>query len=232
MGGHVATIEREGTVKTKPILFSAPMVRALLNGSKTQTRRVVKPLKGEELDPDGVYDFYPGDIERERCPYGHEGDLLWVRETLECGEGTLDYAEGGDVCSYLETDKEAAVWDRYVKNEHGLCGGKIPSIFMPRWASRLTLEIDDVRVQRLKSISISDAIAEGIERTSANSFRSYLSGGHIVAPGIDTAAIASYFTLWESINGSESLAADPWVYAIKFKTHHCNVDHLLGKQAS
>jgi hypothetical protein len=204
-------------MKARPILFSSPMVRALLDGSKTQTRRAIKPRKGEELEPDGIYDLHPGDLELARCPYGHAGDLLWVRETWMKAHNLATHTSPRH-CLYAADGDCIQKWT--------------PSIHMPRWASRITLEIIDVRVQRLKSISIADAIAEGIERTSATSFRSYFSGGHIAAPGKDTAAIASYFTLWESINGSGSLAADPWVYVIEFKVHQCNVDQLLGKQAA
>ncbi len=223
-------------MKITPILFSAPMVRALREGRKTQTRRVIKPIGGEDLDPEGVYELHPGDLELARCPYGKPGDLLWVRETFgyvspdenlrpisECTveyradlpEGSSDYP-GEWPADIAKGDPDTPKWK--------------PSIHMPRAASRLTLEITGVRVERLASITVADAIAEGIERTSANSFRSYLSGGVITAPGKDSAAVASYLSLWEAINGAQSLAANPWVYVIEFSVHLTNIDALLRER--
>lgn len=235
------------------ILFSGAMVRALLDGSKTQTRRVIKPLSKRHpivnLREDGfdTHDLYSGahndpkswgfagaedgcDMALERWPdlnpygmpahldpYKLHGSMVWVRETWMKAHNFATHTSPRH-CLYAADGECIQKWT--------------PSIHMPRWASRITLEITAVRAERLQDISTADAIAEGIERTGTDMFRSYLSGGHIVAPRKDAAAIASYFTLWESINGAESLAANPWVWVIEFKVHQCNVDALLGKQAA
>ena len=181
-------------MKARPILFSAPMVRALLDGTKVQTRRIIKPRGGDEIDPEGIYENHPGDIELARCPYGQVGDLLWVRESF----GLLD-------------DKTILYPATYDMAQRPWLNWK-PSIHMPRTASRITLGITSVRVERLQSISRGDAMDEGCP------FPNMAKGPN---------PVDWYADLWREINGSESWEANPWVYAIDFVVHHANVDELL-----
>lgn len=179
-------------MKERPILFSGPMVRALLAGTKTQTRRVMKvqpPADGYELATcisttgdrrdegrqhwlkrDG-YRVLDGSQPYFSCPYGQPGDRLWVRETCRADE----LPDGLDGVRYLADDHfepikntEGAA-DQWVSMHHyrggnggGLIGPTVPPIHMPRWASRITLDITAVRVERLQDISEADAVAEGI----------------------------------------------------------------------
>ena len=191
-----------------PILFSAPMVKAILEGRKTQTRRVVKPQP--KLDPAGAtFRYQKGsalcsywvpndagirDISRlcaEQCPYGVPGDRLWVKETFVEYPPLLPTDSHGTVHYHADDEHDGVrPWN----------GQKWkPSIFMPRWASRITLEIEYVRVQRLQEISEEDAIAEGIEPiVSMGTYRTWKN----YAPGLPAhvTAIESYRTLWNSIN--------------------------------
>lgn len=183
-------------MKERPILFSAPMVRAILEGRKTQTRRVVKelPLLGvpsawcaaaKAQDPGWVH--IVGDY-RRFCPYGAPGDRLWVRETW-CDTFAEDDDSRGGYC-YAATNKgpEPLRWR--------------PSIYMPRRASRLTLEIEAVRVERLQEINADDAEKEGCGCGVNDE-----TGG----------PVARFKTLWESINGPGSWNANHWVWVIQFK---------------
>lgn len=215
-------------MKERPILFSAPMVRALLAGTKTQTRRVVKV----QPEPGFIGNYGPGNpfIRGERgdirCPYGQPGDRLWVRETwqgplLDSEEHEAQFSEDGPdafkkpgFCAYRATDTLDAI------DEDGKDLGWRPSIHMPRWASRITLEITDVRVQRLQDIGEADAIAEGIERGEdffgCPCWKAYgePAGSDVVFPDDP---IGSYASLWTSINGPGSWDANPWVWAIEFR---------------
>jgi hypothetical protein len=167
------------------------MVRAILDGRKTQTRRVVKPKKWMLNDWSGL-----------ACPYGAPGDRLWVRETFTCVAGP-DILPGRVV--YRADEPELDVrWT--------------PSIHMPRYRSRILLEVEDVRAERLNHISGADAVAEGIEaygqlvgNSVFTTFRDYLTGAK------DRAARQSFETLWESINGPGSWAANPWVWVVEFR---------------
>lgn len=191
------------------------MVRALLAGTKTQTRRVVKPQP--EYDADmlgGVYMFTPpkgvgsntafayakdpakSSLLLATCPYGQPGSRLWVRETLfwSAHEDSWCYQAGNDqlmiepTARILLTPKPA-----------------IPSIHMPREASRLLLEVVSVRVERLQDIGAHDALAEGVEYQYRND-----------CPP-DERAITAYKELWASINGPDSWDANPWVWCMEFK---------------
>jgi len=212
-------------VKERPILFSAPMVRAVLDGRKTQTRRLVKPqpdhhwqsLPGYRLDMPAS-DLVNGSTWRI-CPYGVVGDRLWVRETW----GLLSYTDETEWHrgSLKGLRDQRTFWDVAYRAEYGLgqmyrepdrdTGRWRPSIYMPCWASRLTLEITGVRVERLNDIGEADAIAEGIEREGGG-WRNYLdtSTPHLTPQ-------ASFATLWESINGGNSWAANPWVWVVQFR---------------
>lgn len=211
----------------RPILFSAPMVRALLAGTKTQTRRVVKPaLSGREWVEqretggfwrcaDGEPTCYAGVWETHEyaqqypiiCPYGQPGDRLWVREAhwwfKDEHDPVIGYAPpkltAEDVLYRADGDDGRRVWR--------------PSIHMPRWASRITLEVTGVRVERLQDISEADAIAEGIERSGTFNWRNYLDH-----PYADfTSARRSYRSLWEQINGPGSWDENPWVWVVSFR---------------
>jgi hypothetical protein len=186
-------------MKERPILFSAPMVRAILEGRKTQTRRVVK--KSAEMDTNGFMALVP---DEKKCPYGQAGDRLWVRETFH-------------VCPHHD--------DVFYKSDDLLLPRKCmahrrwrPSIHMPRWASRITLKITGVRVERLQDISEADAIAEGIE-PDGDFWKHY--GPHPLKDLGENVAHAypvnSFRSLWHSINGPESWAANPWVWVVEFK---------------
>ena len=195
------------THKERPILFSGPMVRALLAGRKTQTRRVVR-LDGNSDDfgfvrwqdgyPDGarpVFDIC-GEVFSRRCPYGQAGDRLWVRETWQCvSPGPLrDWPGIGDQRPRKVSHLNRSCVTIY-RADGEMPGDERwqPSIHMPRWASRLTLEITGVRVERLHDISEADAIAEGCD--SADGFRE----------------------LWGSINGDGAWDANPWVWVVVFR---------------
>ena len=190
-------------MKERPILFSAPMVRALLAGTKTQTRRVFKLPRGcswyEALGGEAAGqvqdDEGPGwwHVEEQRCPYGEPGDRLWVRETW--APRTLGaWTEMEKLMKPLyRADEDRPEWKRIWR----------PSIHMPRWASRITLEITGVRVERLQDISEADAVAEGVKNSL------HLPGGR--------SAKENFAHLWWTINGEESWEADPWVWVLEFK---------------
>jgi hypothetical protein len=206
-------------MKETPILFSAPMIRAILAGHKTQTRRVMKvqppdsryrlstvisttgnrKIEGKHhwVVVDG-YEVQQESLKYFRSPYGYKDDRLWVRETWKpAGENEyLYYAD-----DFTET---------LTKNiEKDLTFKWNPSIHMPRKASRITLEILQIRCERLKDISDSDALAEGIEPYS----------GYIVPKVFekDSVHIHRFKELWESINGNGSWDLNPYVWAITFK---------------
>lgn len=211
----------------RPILFAAPMVRALLEDRKTQTRRVVKPqpyvngykFTGQDilchednLPPSamlldigrGANRYTTSDLEgRETsCPFGVPGDLLWVRETWLPRLNNQAAIYRADW-----TDLDAAGFAGMYSDR-----GWRPSIHMPRWASRLTLKITDVRVQRVKDIDGLDAIAEGITRVEGE------------------APWRTFRRLWDSLHqDDEAFLANPWVWALTFEVLHANVDAVEAK---
>lgn len=139
---------------------------------------------------------------RKFCPYGLIGDRLWVKETFRPQDGMTTYCQHQDEIEYrADGDRPKEPTDCHWK----------PSIFMPRWASRITLEITGVRVERLNEISEEDAIAEGVEPLS-HGFKNYL-GADLQCGD----ARMSYMSLWESINGAGSWAKNPWVWCISFQ---------------
>lgn len=234
-------------MKERPIIFSAPMVRAILDGRKTQTRRVVKGIINadlfEPLGDDGGFlhsskctnfcDFACGGHEIA-CPYGVPGDRLWVRETWCCPDSTkkgglVGFAADG-WCGYRDAAGLLVPHGRILEAPgykecfpptgartfglKGYGGRWRPSIHMPRWASRLTLYITSVRVERLQAISEADAIAEGCEMDGAfPKEQPHVSGGMV---GWDDAR-EWYADLWDSINGKGSWAANPWVWVVEFR---------------
>lgn len=219
----------------RPILFSASMVRAILSGAKTQTRRICKPQpvsvggSGKrrvyrDEDFKSAWEDRKGDgycAQDRDCPYGAPGDVLWVKETWrtlhsqDCLKPTL-----------LDQDRSKITYEADKENRNPLWafGKTRVSIHMPRWASRLALRIKSVRVERLQEISEADAIAEGIERVdqshrgfSCTPWRNYRIGRpgemslHCSTPS------RSYMTLWECINGAGSWDANPFVWVIEFE---------------
>ncbi len=214
-------------MKERPILFSGPMVRAILSGQKTQTRRAVKapgwaPGSGDYtgrmqlgLSADGRVGLQAYFEHREtatwhgvRCPYGQPGDRLWVRETWMDLQGTgvehrdrdgkrQRYAYGADTPPGSHGDE--------CRKDFGLKWR--PSIHMPRAASRITLEVTGVRVERLQDISEADAIAEGLQRTAGGSW----------LPGPCDHPEWAYHQLWDQINGPGAWDANPWVWVVEFK---------------
>ncbi len=186
------------------MIFNAEMVRALLDGRKTQTRRIIKDCT---VGRDPISKFikigkkfigcYPEDVPeliRECCPYGVPGDRIWVRETwAEAG------ASAPDLKLYRANYPEhvPSIYENVPPAEEIRW---TPSIHMPRTASRILLEITDVRVERLRSMSQDDARAEGV----------------IAASGPMEAGLA-FRELWDSIYGEESWKANPWVWVIEFK---------------
>lgn len=232
-------------MKARPILMSAPMVRALLDGRKTQTRRVVKP---QPVFPHGVFEWTPkqkngiyciqtsdGTLPSEMsryCPYGKPGDLLWVRESF--WEGTNCYTDPSgesvgywtDKIEYLELRSKPGPWSEpYVSGVPWML--KRPSIHMPRRASRITLAVTGVRVERLQDISERDAYAEGV---TIPSHLAFASNGN---PDLRNEARDAYRQLWNGINGPGSWEANPWVWVLEFRVHQVNVnDFISSKEAA
>ena len=207
--------------REKPVIFSAEMVRAILAGTKIQTRRVVKPqppegttkLFGPELyspaveDRDGelrdgpeAFGVYTDDGEwGVKCPY-QPGGHLWVRETwCEYGKGKAIYR---------------ADYDRFTPISDGIGGPWKPSIFMPRWASRITLEVTHVQVERLREISAVDAIAEVEHRPGHKGlYARYSDDGEWTGQ-----PLKSFMNLWMSINGKKHpWSSNPWVFCYTFR---------------
>ena len=191
----------------RPILFCADMVRAIIDGRKTQTRRVVRDAHGDFWDH-GAWTptYYHGGIVwhasgdppyahrmERRCPYGGPEDRLWVRETWTQAPRGGKMANGEDQV-YYRADMSPDVWRGFWR----------PSIFMPRWASRLTLEIIDVRVERVQDISEADARAEGCR----------------IPADDDTAFFSTrYRVLWDSLNSKRGYGWDRnvWVWSLTFR---------------
>lgn len=203
-------------MKERPILFSAPMVRAILEGRKTQTRRIVKLTDSGRVKAVGSARNWHLDDPNAylACPYGQPGDRLWVRETfLEIGNldpGFIVYRADYPECvpDGLENIPSASAikWK--------------PSIHMPRSASRMTLEITNIRVERLNDISEEDAIAEGVDHRECPTYQSPEQLEHMIRFGSYAWTIdypGGFKSLWESINGEDSWGANPWVWVIEFE---------------
>lgn len=199
------------TAKERPIIFSAEMVRAILAGRKTQTRRVVKPqpvhddkawacyferpnLDGRYGPPSWGMNEHPGSDMLLYCPYGSVGDALWVRETwqqiVSVGRGQWSTCNlvgpmrGSRIVYAADCDEEPPCW-------------KSP-IIMPRWASRITLEITGLRIERLNAISLADVAAEGVG-------------------GVGRLARVAFAQRWDAINGKKHpWSSDPWVWVVEF----------------
>ena len=213
-------------VKERPILFSAPMVRAILDGRKTVTRR---PVKGAGLK--WLEDFTPeyvADPANSLCPYGKPGDRLWVRETW--GVISHDFDEQGNMIDWSPDRPATPI--REMPFGRGYYSGHViyradgeavwagdddgggddrsawkPSIHMPRVACRILLEITDVRVERLQEISKEQALAEGVMSCERD----------IDPEGNDYSPVELFGGLWTMINGAESWHVNPWVWVVEFK---------------
>lgn len=184
-------------MKERPILFSGPMVRAILAGQKTQTRRVMR-FDAEGADMVRLDRWTPTMTSGPRCPYGVPGDRLWVRETF-----APNYFEDGRAAFRADWSGAAAdvvavpLWS--------------PSIFMPRGVSRISLEITSVRVERLHDITEADIAAEGV---SLEAVRALIGKrGHV---GSAVPPRVLWELGWMSINGVASWNANPWVWALSF----------------
>lgn len=210
-------------MKTTGMLFNAPMVRALLAGTKMQTRRVMKP-QPVRIGTTTILEYRGGLYQPEQlpansnlfnhCPYGRPGDQIWVRETLghDADKGHYYAATGMNVGPLLDYELESTP-------SVGIPARTIPSIHMRRWASRILLEIVSVRVERLNDCSDDDARAEGVKAEPCDHAR--LSCEEIGCCG--PTARGMYAALWDQINSAASWAANPWVWVIEFKRvpqHH------------
>lgn len=223
-------------MKERPIIFSAESVRAILDGRKTQTRRLVKPQPPQDCAPICIGAFNPTVIGRDgealpgpeifgaydddgewgaRCPYGAPGDRLWVRETWRYEDFDLDdgvwYAAVG-----FRADDSHTSFRYHVSRGSGERTGWRSPIHMPRWASRIALEVLAVRVQRLQKISEEDAIAEGMRFDGT-----YYAGGPHSIKGTPKAfhlATQAFADLWDSINARRApWESNPWVWVIQFR---------------
>ncbi len=203
-------------MKERPILFSALMVNAILEGRKIQTRRMLKvqpPLTDKNIMP--LYTMepepkvtevtmhevmdngmpFPSSLSRHNCPYGKIGDRLWVRETFRLFDS--------DECPHSDFPCGCPSWGTplYRASHDCLDGEKwTPSIHMPRSASRILLEITNVHVEQLQDISESDCLKEGVG-----------------SPILRDCKKPKFMQLWESINGTGSWNKNPWVWVIDFK---------------
>jgi hypothetical protein len=222
----------------KPILFSGPMVRALLEGRKTQTRRVLKPPVSHDVPLYGwkgeTAAIWKEDGGLRNRPY-RPGDRLWVRETLK------PWSKDKDVFAYAADDMrlgqltDSMDWPVSVAKRP-----YVSAIHLPRWASRLTLLVDDVRVQRLQNISEADAIAEGVSEdrvildivcyggptVEKTGLRYFVDTPDIEDQNFDN-AVEAYAHLWDHINGPGAWEANPWVAAITFRVIRENIDQVL-----
>ena len=204
-------------MKERPILFSSEMVRAILDGRKTQTRRVINPqsLLDNKTRVTACYE----------CPYGAPGDSLWVRESCQIYG---HWVKNGHTKSgaqrwkfSIHASKQVLYVGGFVKSPSDktqLGFYKRPSIFMPRWASRIPLEVTDVRVERVQEISDGDAKAEGLvgwksERSDEIHY------GITAADVWETDPRSTYTRLWDSINAERghSWESNPWVWVVSFK---------------
>ena len=214
-------------MKERPILFSAEMVRAILGGRKTQTRRVIKPQpfrNGFQATKKAVYDSRHPAFIKDRCPYGVPGDRLWVRETWNAGM----------IMAYCNGEPEIMPWSHCTKEERKTfpvnqvfykangdltnSGPWIPSIFMPRKFSRITLEVTGIRVERVQDIGMEDICSEGLDR-----WRDYEGGEHLSLVTMKN----DFLRLWDSINGKKyPWGSNPWVFVISFRRIGDNGDPI------
>jgi hypothetical protein len=232
-------------MKELPILFSGPMVRAILDGRKTMTRRIVKPQpypecfiqkikcetfeptvirRGEECPGEPVYGFYSDD-QGFRCPYGQPGDRLYVRETWrhttdDDGMSCVQWQADGLASPSLATDGGEGEFTGLAKrNVVAMDGGRWrPNIHMPRWASRLLLDVTSVRAERLQEITQQDAISEGFIKLPASG-RGVLDTGGQYFGECWSSPRAGFLELWDKLNAKRGfpVESNPWVWVISFR---------------
>ena len=191
-------------MKERPMLFSAPMVRAILDGRKTVTRRIVKARDLEWMD---VHQGLREPDNAERCPYGQPGgDCLYVRETWAAPHAY-------DHLPPRLIPQDARIHYAATEDRGGLLWR--PSIHMPRWASRITLKITCVRVERLQDITIEDAKAEGAWGPDASIVDKVAE--HFGIDMFSANPRNAFQMLWEQSNGPSSWATNPWVWVLDFK---------------
>lgn len=218
-------------MKERGMIFNGEMVRAILDGRKTQTRRIMAPQPADDIErcifpnPEAIgwkssLRHKHGSTTAHFCHYGKPGDRIWVRETFQ---GPLfDYDlmdsyckdptpfEKPEFCVYKADGVPAPEF--YDADDELHCCWR-PSIHMPRWASRILLEITDVRVERLNAINEHDAQAEGVAKLRGGFWKHYQPGW----TQHQLSARGSFVTLWKSIYSDESWNSNPWVWVIEFK---------------
>lgn len=226
-------------MRERPILFNADMVRAVLDGRKTQTRRIIQSAAknmqasghkvieyrepgdkwyGEHVfsmcNQSGTWCDYTKEQFLAKCPFGAVGDRVWLRETFRV------HSRATDVATLVYKASEQQSWTQQTHrvpiekcNKPAVVDKWTPSIHMPRWASRITLEITGVRVERMFDISEADARAEGVEQLRGGFWRHYQPGW----TQHQLSARGSFVTLWKSIYGEEGWQANPWVWVVDFK---------------
>lgn len=252
----------------RPILFSAPMVRALLAGTKTQTRRIARlpepsapildfvKVGTETATGRSVYEMKDKRgaaatiragkhcLDYHFTPPIAVGDRLWVRENFQPDPPANHDAWDDHTCSFVEwsgcgskiSDVPPALMNSgecvFAADEkwNGFCISWRPSIHMPRWASRLTLIVSDVRVERLQAISEADALSEGVEIASQSSHLARVNYYKNYDPNSffrsTASAQESFRSLWDSINGAGAWGENPWVVAYTFEVIAGNIDQV------
>ncbi|MEL4371381.1 hypothetical protein [Shewanella xiamenensis] len=213
-------------MKQRPIIFNTEMVRAILDGRKTKTRRIVKPLKdksfGCTLNPNEIAgEVNNGDL--QNSPFGQVGDQLYVRETwYQKGCYCMPMWDGADAEDAFWSGTNQAKYfasDRIEKVSHKFgeyFWRKRPSIHMPRWAARIILEVTDVRIEKLNDISEQDAIKEGCKAMEGCKWHTFEEADRGI-PMHDHTAKDAFWAKWESIYGEQSWQSNPWVWVIEFK---------------
>lgn len=207
-------------ISERPIVFSTPMVQAILSGEKTQTRRIAK-LNAAGRVARGGKNWHPDDPEATlACPYGQSEDSLWVRETWNGPFWNEDpYPANGYSPKYCKYKADGSKAPYYEDADGFIVERWRPSIHMPRWAARITLAITAVRLERLQDIGEEDAIAEGVERVCVGEGWRRYCDKDMELPGVPPCrtAVDGFRTLWELINGTDSWKINPWVWVVEFE---------------
>lgn len=234
-------------MKERPILFNGEMVRAVLGGWKTNTRRVIKPqpwsvMPPRHMEPVWPYGFkyYEGsDSQGEpfamKSPYGQPGDQLWVRETCRaeefpCGDDVVRYPADNGYIAIENTSDAADKWvdlNHYGFKKNNTRGNNVPSIHAPRWTSRIDLKVTGVHVERVQDITTDAIKAEGVQIPVSPEGKPLLRVTGPFPPcdyldddtSGDSWLLAHWISLWESINKKRGFAWDtnPWVWVVEFK---------------
>lgn len=222
-------------MNAKPILFSAPMIRALLEGRKTQTRRIIESQpKVSDEEAKVLPAAWDAGFVDVKCPYGEPGDLLWVKESWRV-PSILDDLSGKQIADKavdagyrlpwcpIKYDADGTLnsvkaWSEFGFTLNSAVPGRYRHArFMPRWASRITLKIKKIRVERLQDIIEQDAQAEGC--------------GAIVDYAVGRTYRTEFQELWRSIHGPESWQQNPWLWVIEFEVIKQNIDAVLKAAA-